>query len=171
MLRDLHISSEHVINFLERSIGVYQSDKRKSVLRTCNPFWLIGQLLDWLSHIPFILIGSAGFNETRAEQSLVLQLQFFVLGLTPLIMAPSRHPLMPTTPLAPPQHLLDTVRHHDHQTPKQTPYLRYAQGNTRPRDALKPARVPAPHRFFSGTSRWAARTTLSNASAHIDKVT
>ena len=84
MLRDLHISSEHVINFLERSIGVYQSDKRKSVLRTCNPFWWIGQLLDWLSHIPFRLIGSAGFNETRAEQSLVGRLFKVIFQLSHL---------------------------------------------------------------------------------------
>ena len=79
------------------------------------------------------------------------------------------------------------VPHPQHQTPKQPPYLPYTQnhsttpsrdrpltqldGDARPRDALKPSRLLTDKRFFSTTSKWAARTALSRANAHIDNVT
>ena len=61
-LSQLDIPINELINFLERSIGVYQSDRRNSLFRTINPFW-------WVGRLPFKLIGAVGFDAIRAEES------------------------------------------------------------------------------------------------------
>ena len=68
VIQRFSISPNQVIDFIEQAIGVYQSDQRGSVFRTFNPFWWIGQLLEWLAHVPFALIGAAGFDAVRAEK-------------------------------------------------------------------------------------------------------
>ena len=61
----------HVFDVLDRAIGVYSADQRSAWWRTVNPFWWIGQALSYLSHMPFVLIGAAGFNATKVERSRV----------------------------------------------------------------------------------------------------
>ena len=64
-----NISPHDAIDLIERAIGVYQSDRRKSVFRTFNPFWWMSRLLYWFARTPFSLIEVAGFDATRAERS------------------------------------------------------------------------------------------------------
>ena len=80
-LSQLGIPINTVINFLERSIGVYQSDRRNSLFRTFNPIWWIGRI----AYIPFRIIGAAGFNATRVEQSIVGRLFVVVIQFSTLI--------------------------------------------------------------------------------------
>ena len=83
LLSQLDIPINELINFLERSIGVYQSDLRKSLIRTFNPIWWIGGI----AHIPFKIMGAAGFNAMRAEQSIIGRLSKVVINLITLIAA------------------------------------------------------------------------------------
>ena len=79
------ISPHDAVDFIERAIGVYQSDRRKSVFRTFNPFWWMRRLLYWFARTPFSLIEVAGFDATRAESSTLGRFVKIILILIPVI--------------------------------------------------------------------------------------
>ena len=70
-LRGLNIPPNNVTDVLEQAIGVYEADWVASIIRTTNPPWWAGQLLGWFLHLPFALVGAAGFNVARAEASTI----------------------------------------------------------------------------------------------------
>ena len=79
------IPPQMVTDHLERSIGVYVADYNASVRRTLNPFWWIGQMLISFAHLPFALIGAAGFNSARVEGSVVGRLMKVIVAATPVV--------------------------------------------------------------------------------------
>ena len=60
-----------VIDFLDRAIGVYDSYHIRSIWRTLNPLWWIWRIFSWVARLPFALLGTAGFNSTKAESSIL----------------------------------------------------------------------------------------------------
>ncbi len=60
-----------ITDIIERAIGVYNSDSRKALIRTFNPFFWIGLMLDYIASIPFAIIGQLGFNRYSAENSFI----------------------------------------------------------------------------------------------------
>ena len=81
-LHQFEIDQDPLVDFLDRSIGVYESDKTMCWIRTFNPFHYLGKILDLISALPFKLIGKIGFDETKAESSVLGKL---VKGLLYLI--------------------------------------------------------------------------------------
>lgn len=65
------IDPRYVIDLLDRSIGVYAQDQKKSLLRTVNPFWWVWQLVEWISSIPFAIISAAGLERYPIESSVI----------------------------------------------------------------------------------------------------
>lgn len=65
------ISPNVVIDYLDRTIGIYESNTTGSVLRTFNPFYYVGLIFDYLVELPFIFIGKIGLNREKAESSLI----------------------------------------------------------------------------------------------------
>lgn len=63
------IQSSHLIDFIDRSIGVYEEDELNSKLRTVNPFFWLGLVLEFIVNLPFKLIGELGFNQSKFEAS------------------------------------------------------------------------------------------------------
>ena len=84
-LKRFDISPQWVIDYLDRSTGVYASDYNTSVRRTLNPFWWMGQFLMWFAHLPFALMGAAGFNSARIEGSVGGRLLKLVVGAVPVV--------------------------------------------------------------------------------------
>lgn len=83
MLDRFGIPYSHVIDTIERSIGVYETDRRSSILRTLNLFWWINLALQWFAYMPFGLIGAAGFDAARAENSIWGRLiKFFIMSIS-----------------------------------------------------------------------------------------
>ena len=69
---DLHnhqIPEDHVFDFIDRAIGNYEQDESAAKLRTWNPFFWLGLVFDWLASFPFRLLGRAGFDAQKVEQS------------------------------------------------------------------------------------------------------
>ncbi len=64
---DIHPS--HLIDFVDRSIGVYEEDELNSKMRTVNPFFWLGLVLEFIVNLPFKLIGELGFNQSKFETS------------------------------------------------------------------------------------------------------
>ena len=65
------ISAKHAVAFIERAIGVYQSDRRAALRRTINPLWWLFRGLLWFARIPFVVLGAVGFDAARMERSVL----------------------------------------------------------------------------------------------------
>ena len=69
-LHRFQITANNLLDFVDRSIGIYESNKRPALLRAINPFFYLGLAFDLVARIPFVLIGRAGFNRQKVEESL-----------------------------------------------------------------------------------------------------
>lgn len=79
------IRPNRVVSVLDRAIGVYQDDQRKSANRTFNPLWWIGKILGWLIRLPFRLLGMIGFDADKAESSILGRLTKLILVASSLL--------------------------------------------------------------------------------------
>jgi hypothetical protein len=69
-LHRFHIAPNNLLDFIDRAIGVYENNSGPAFRRAINPFFYVGLVLDLVARIPFVLIGRAGFNRQKAEESL-----------------------------------------------------------------------------------------------------
>ena len=65
------ISPNHAVAFIERALGVYQSDRPATLRRTIDPLWWLFRGLLWFARIPFVFLGAVGFDAARAEGSVL----------------------------------------------------------------------------------------------------
>ncbi len=69
-LHRFRITANNLLDFVDRSIGIYEGNRRPALLRAINPFFYLGLVFDLVARIPFVLIGRAGFNRQKVEESL-----------------------------------------------------------------------------------------------------
>lgn len=81
------IEANVILDFIERSIGVYESNHKSAIARTFNPFFYLGLLFDTISELPFIAIGKLGFNRRKMEESAIGRLFKGVLYLITVVAA------------------------------------------------------------------------------------
>lgn len=86
-LNGLQIEPNHVLDFIERVIGKYESNRKSAFVRMFNPFFCLGWFLNVISVLPFIAIGKLGFNQYKAERSAIGKLIKGVLYLIPVVAA------------------------------------------------------------------------------------
>ncbi len=79
------ISPNNVLDFIDRSIGVYEYNHTRALIRTLNPLFYLSIFFDWVSELPFIFIGWLGFNREKAELSLIGRLMKGLLYLVTVI--------------------------------------------------------------------------------------
>lgn len=63
------INGQTVIDIIDRSIGVYESDRLNSRIRTFNPFFILGEISQLLMNLPFMLIDNFGYDAQRMKNS------------------------------------------------------------------------------------------------------
>lgn len=80
-LSQFQINLEIVMDLLVRALGIYQRNHRAALLRTINPLTYLGFMLEWIASLPFRLLGRAGFNSSRAEQSLLGRTTKFLIEI------------------------------------------------------------------------------------------
>ena len=68
-LHQSKISPQTLLDYVERAIGVYRDDKLKSLMRTLNPIFWVGIVLDCISGLPFAILDALGCNRSRMEES------------------------------------------------------------------------------------------------------
>ena len=66
-LNAFEIPHTTVSDTLERTIGYYQDQRPKAVLRTINPLWWIWRLVSVVIAFPFYVIGWAGYDRDQIE--------------------------------------------------------------------------------------------------------
>lgn len=86
------ISCRAVADILETAIGVYEADKKASLIRTLNPFYWIGHIVRVIVSIPFTVIDRAGFDAEKASNSLfgkfykvIAETIIFIAGLLTIL--------------------------------------------------------------------------------------
>lgn len=70
-LHNLQLKNEQLMDIIERSIGIYENDKKKSIFRTFNPLFWFDKILTYFARIPFKIIGRFGFNQEKVESSII----------------------------------------------------------------------------------------------------
>ena len=75
------------LDAIESGFGVYEKDLLPSLLRTLNPFWWIFRVVSWFASLPFVLLGNAGFDRTRAEKSMLGKLTKLIVELAVFLVA------------------------------------------------------------------------------------
>ena len=59
-----------VFDQTDRAIGAYQRECQRLHRKIFNPLYWLGLLISGILHLPFRLLGAAGFDAARAEKSL-----------------------------------------------------------------------------------------------------
>jgi hypothetical protein len=91
-LRCYGISERKVYDFILMAVGVYLRDKRKSWIRTFNPFYWLGRIIECIASIPFWFLGHIGFDRYKIETSLlgkitkgIFKIVIFLSALLPIL--------------------------------------------------------------------------------------
>lgn len=86
-LQNYDIEPQELIDFIDQIYGVYERDFLNSIIRTLNPFYWLGRVLEIIASVPFYLLGQIGFNQHKLESSLtgqVIKLLIKILSIVSL---------------------------------------------------------------------------------------
>lgn len=78
---NLNLNSNNVVDIIERALGVYKNDRINSFLRTINPFYWIFLIVDYITSLPFVILGQIGFNQKKLEGSFAGKVIKVILNL------------------------------------------------------------------------------------------
>lgn len=70
-LSRLRLEPNILIDELEKAVGVYEDDALYALIRTFNPLFWLGRIIDSIASLPFTLLGRLGFNQDKAEGSIL----------------------------------------------------------------------------------------------------
>ena len=79
------LDPRQALDLLERAIGEYQRRTFPLFLQLFNPFFWVKWLLGKVLSVPFAILGAAGFNAQKLEQSLLGKTVKGVVGLVAFI--------------------------------------------------------------------------------------
>lgn len=65
------ISPKWITDCFEKSIGIYNNERKSAIIRTFNPFWWLWKLIKVIIGIPFFILNEAGFDSGRFENSIL----------------------------------------------------------------------------------------------------
>lgn len=86
-LHTFQVEPNNILDIIDRSIGIYESNRMASIIRAFNPIFYIGLIFDALVEIPFVFVGKLGLNREKAERSLIGKVVKGVLYLITVIAA------------------------------------------------------------------------------------
>ena len=86
-LDQFDIGPNNVLNCIDRAIEKYDSSRKSTFVRTLNPFFYLGRVLDTITDLPFIIIGVLGFNRQKMKASAIGRLVKGILYLIIIVAA------------------------------------------------------------------------------------
>jgi len=86
-LHAFQIRADLVLDFIDRAIGIYESNHKSALIRIFNPFFYLGLVFDLIVELPFIAIGKLGFNRKKAEASIAGRMIKGILYLITVVAA------------------------------------------------------------------------------------
>ena len=66
-LHEFQIDPPLVLDVINRTIGIYQSNHKKARARACNPLFYVGLVLDFISDLPFIALGNLALTAKKRK--------------------------------------------------------------------------------------------------------
>jgi hypothetical protein len=84
-LHRYEIEPNNLLDFIDRSIGRYEHDRIYSILRTINPFYWLGRILDLIISLPFRFLQNAGIKTKKFEESIFGKVAKLILSLVTLV--------------------------------------------------------------------------------------
>ena len=81
----IHRECNDILDFIDRAIGIYESNYESALVRMFNPFFYLGLVFDAILALPFIAIGKLGFNRQKAETSAIGRLVKGIMFLAPFL--------------------------------------------------------------------------------------
>ncbi len=86
-LDQFDIGPNNVLYLIDRAIGKYEANRRSAFVRTFNPFFYLGWVLNAITDLPFIIVGILGFNRQKMKASTVGRLVRGILYLIIIVAA------------------------------------------------------------------------------------
>lgn len=86
-LDQFDIGPNNVLACIDRTIEKYDSSRKSTFVRTLNPFFYLGRVLNTITDLPFIVIGILGFNRQKIKASAVGRLVKGILYLSIIVAA------------------------------------------------------------------------------------
>lgn len=86
-LHQFRIEPTFLLDVADRAIGVYREDQLMSLIRTFNPLFWFGTVLDYFVSIPFKILRKAGINTAGIESSFIGKFLKFIFWLVSLAAA------------------------------------------------------------------------------------
>ena len=86
-LDQFDIGPNNVLGCIDRAIGKYDANCKPALVRTVNPFFYLGRVLDTITDLPFFAIGILGFNRQKMKRSAVGRLVKGILYLIIIVAA------------------------------------------------------------------------------------
>lgn len=84
-LQHYDIESQSIIDVIDQALGVYERDFVKSIIRVINPIFWLGRTLEFISSIPFYLLGRIGLNQQKLEESFIGRVVKLVIKVATLL--------------------------------------------------------------------------------------
>lgn len=78
---NLDLDPKFIVDIIERAIGVYKNDRINSFIRTINPFFWIFLIIDYITSLPFVILGQIGFNRGKIEGSFIGKISKAIFNL------------------------------------------------------------------------------------------
>lgn len=86
-LHRFDLGHNDILGFIDRSIGIYERNQSAAIIRTINPFFYMGLLIEWIAELPFLAIDKLGLDRGKAESSILGRLVKGILYLITVIAA------------------------------------------------------------------------------------
>jgi len=86
-LHGFDISPQMIIDKLDQSIGVYDDERTRALIRTFNPFWWLWKVFKWIANIPFWVLKEIGFNTSKIESSFLGKILKFIFEVVTFLAA------------------------------------------------------------------------------------
>lgn len=86
-LDQFDIGPNNLLACIDRAIAKYDSSRKSTFVRTLNPFFYLGRVLDTITDLPFIIIGVLGFNRQKMKASAMGRLVKGILYLIIIVTA------------------------------------------------------------------------------------
>ena len=86
-LDQFDIGPNNVLACIDRTIEKYDSSRKSTFVRTLNPFFYLGRVLNTITDLPFIVTGILGFNRQKIKASAVGRLVKGILYLSIIVAA------------------------------------------------------------------------------------
>lgn len=65
------VSPTNTLDLIDRAIGIYQRDRLCALLRSVNPLFWLGLVVDYLIRFPFLVLSRLGLDPAKTEASVI----------------------------------------------------------------------------------------------------